>query len=59
MVGGLAGLLVMFVVFETLKNMIAKETQTRLERLLYAILRLARRRAGTLRRRSVWRRAWT
>jgi hypothetical protein len=44
MLGGLLGLFLLFAVYETIKNMVSKEAQTRLERLPYAILRVARRR---------------
>ncbi|MGI5238583.1 hypothetical protein [Dactylosporangium sp. CA-139066] len=55
---GASALLLTWVVYETLKNMIAKEMETRLERLPYAILRLARRRLPAEYRQTVHDEEW-
>lgn len=55
---GGSALLLMWVVYETLKNMIAKETETRLERLPYAILQLARRRLPAEHRETIHDEEW-
>lgn len=55
---GASALLLTWAVYETLKNMIAAEVVTRLERLPYAILRLARRRLPAAHRETIHDEEW-
>ena len=55
---GLVGLLLMWIIVETLKSLFLTETLTRLERVPYAILRLARRRLRPEQRETVHDEEW-